>query len=522
MLWYDKIGSVGMSFRIQEYYARLRKAEPAGQRYAALWLFLFALSIRLLALFLVRTDGLYGQDAFAYFECASQLLTGPDPCSDFRWPLGYPALAAVAMWVTGTAARGAQFASVISGAAIAPLAYWTVATVMPSSFEPERRVDAAIAAGLLTAVCGQLVLSSIVIMSDAPGLFWATLSACLLLRWECNSEKAPFALPLAAAALAAAIATRWIYGGLLIPFSLFAMVAGGRKLRLTGSRATVASMVISALLLSILLAILLYLNAHSSAPVQNHSWVVEWRMVNSWHLAFDNPDGHFQYRVPPLIFYAAPLIHPLFLCPVLVGCVLVGVWRLRHSSAVLLLGGWVATLYGYLVGIPYENGRFGLAFFTPLAVFAGVGLWTLPARFRISYRASWVLLFGSLIVTSGFACRSLMAFDSNTRKQWADIQYLQSQVPAGSTVVTFGLSISVAHYTRLAVVDLFEQSPQSLRPTVCGNPSVYLYVDRPSIESQWVGRTPALNVHWLEHDVGLRQIGMKNGWWLYRVAACSP
>jgi len=510
-----------MSFRIQEYYARLRKAESAGQGYVALWLFLFALSIRLLVLSLVHTDGLYGQDAFAYFECARQLVAGPDPCNDFRWPLGYPALAALVMSVTGTAARGAQFASVMAGAAIAPLAYWTVATVMPPSYESERRIDAAVAAGLLTAVCGQLMLSSLVIMSDAPGLFWASLSATLLLRWERHSEKFPFALPLAAAALAAAIATRWIYGGLLIPFSVFALVAGGRKFRRTGSRATVALVGISALLLSSLLAILLYLNAHSSAPVQNHSWVVDWRMVNSWRLAFDNPDGHFQYHVPPLIFYAGPLIHPLFLCPVLVGCVLVGAWRLRHSSAVLLLGGWVATLYGYLIGIPYENGRFGLAFFTPLAVFAGIGLWTLPARFRISSRVSWILLFGSLIVTGGFACRSLMAFDSGTRQQQAEIQYLQSQVPAGSTVVTFGLSISVAHYTQLAVVDLFEQSPQSLRPIVCGNASVYLYVDRRNTESQWTGRTPALNVHWLEQEVGLRQIGMKNGWTLYRVAACS-
>jgi hypothetical protein len=115
-----------------------------------------------------------------------------------------------------------------------------------------------------------------------------------------------------------------------------------------------------------------------------------------------------------------------------------------------------------------------------------------------------------------------MAFDLSTRQQQAEIQYLQSQVPASSTVVTFGLSISVAHYTQLAVVDLFEQSPQSLRPTVCGNPSVYLYVDRRSIESQWTGRTPELNFHWLEQEVGLRQIGMKNAWILYRVAACSP
>jgi 4-amino-4-deoxy-L-arabinose transferase-like glycosyltransferase len=41
----------------------------------------------------------------------------------------------------------------------------------------------AIIAGLLTAVAAQLTLYSLVAMSDAAGLFWAALSAWLLLRY---------------------------------------------------------------------------------------------------------------------------------------------------------------------------------------------------------------------------------------------------------------------------------------------------------------------------------------------------
>ena len=98
-------------------------------KYAPLWLLLFALALRLLAILWFGLDGLYGQDAFAYADCAGQLRhfhPGQIPCGDFYWPLGYPALAAMFMLLTGGGVFGAQLASVVAGAAVAPLCYWLV------------------------------------------------------------------------------------------------------------------------------------------------------------------------------------------------------------------------------------------------------------------------------------------------------------------------------------------------------------------------------------------------------------
>jgi hypothetical protein len=527
------MGIFDMGVRIQE------TSRPATERrvklkYAPLWLFLAALAIRLLIVVATRFDGLYGQDAFAYFDCARDILSiraMQVPCDDFHWPLGYPLLAALFMLGTHAAPLGAQLASMVTGAAIAPLAYWMALAAAPATARDQENM--AVAAGLIAASCGQLILSSIVVMSDAPGLFWATASACALLQWErsaSNTGLHRLGLAMAAAALALAIITRWIYAGSLLPFGIFAIIAARRKLR--DARAAIAtsvkplwsveylSYVFAAFVFSCILVAQLYLNALSPAPVLHHGWLINWNLLGAWRTSFDNPDGHFNYRVPPLIYYGAPLFHPLYVSPLLTGCALLGAWRLRRSPALIVLGGWIVTLYLYLVGIPYENGRFGLAFFSPVAVLAGAGLFQLaPARAGSWPR--WTLLTASLAISAAFTYRSYSSFHSVTEQQFSAIDYLRSRIPPDATVVTFGLSISLEHYTHFTVVDLSMHSPDSLRPIVCSASTAYLYIDRSNIESQWAGRAPEANYRWIRDSIGVRQLGSQGNWILYRVLPCS-
>jgi hypothetical protein len=88
-------------------------------------------------------------------------------------------------------------------------------------------------------------------------------------------------------------------------------------------------------------------------------------------------------------------------------------------------------------------------------------------------------------------------------------------------VVTFELSISLDYYTRLKIIDLYAQSPQSLRPLVCGDDAVYVYVREQKLESQWAAKSPARNFHWLRDQVGLQRIGLQGDWTLYRASRCA-
>jgi hypothetical protein len=398
------------------------------------------------------------------------------------------------------------------------------------------------------AFCGVLLMSSIVVMSDAAGLFWATLSACMLLRWgrgvSTGSSAGPWLIA-AAAALALAVVTRWIFAGLLLPWLAFLALTGVRLMREprrnpAGSRLTTAALVAAGVFL-IILGAQLWLNAHSPAPVLKHAWVVEWSPLNAWRRSFDTPSGHFDYSLPPAIFYAAPLLHPLYLFPVLAACVLLGAWQVRRSAAVLIIGGWALALYLFLIGMPYENGRFPLAYFTPVAVLAAIGVTRVPvpswprrlanvsaptSNGASSASGDWrwrgLLLAVSLALALPFTVRAIYKFHSEVSLQDDAIRYLQSRIPRDATVVSFELSIALQHYTPFAIVDLWAQSPRTLRPLVCGDRTAYVFVEPEKLETQWRSKSPAENFHWLRDRIGFHSLGVQGAWALYRLLPCQP
>jgi hypothetical protein len=508
-------------------------------------LFLLALLIRLGVILFARFDGLYGQDAFAYLDYTHQIiahnLTGP-----IYWPLGYPLVAALFALLLRDPVIGGQAASVVLGSAIVPLGYGMIRELLPDN--DTKRHQPGLFAGLILLFCGQLLQSSIVLMSDAAALFWAMLSAYLLLRYA--RTHAALLLPLASISLALAIITRFLFIGLLLPFGLYALLAHfhlppatfhflppssvhrppSSVLRRPSFVLRLSSFVLSLLL--ILLPQLLF-SQNSAAPILSHAWLINWNPLNAFRTAFDNPDGHFDYRLPPAVFYAEPVFHPFYLFPLLTPFVFLGAWELRRSRALILLGGWVLVLYVSLIGIPYENFRFGLAYFPPLAILAALGLhkFSFKNTSPVTPHASRItpsprhpvtlspthLVTLSLLLSLPFLYRGLTSFLSIKSRELAATHYLQTQIPARSRVLTFGLTLTLDHYTDFDAIELFNQSPETLRPRLCTSSPVYLLVEVNNLESQWVSKAPDLNFRWLRDHVGLKEIGKQDTWTLYAV-----
>jgi len=133
-----------------------------------------------------RFDGLYGQDAFAYYGYALQLrtaLAGLHPPPPFFWPVGYPALVA-RRWRSSGRSPGRPARQ-----------HGRRRHARPSHLRagprgPARRSVGALGAGALMAVASQLLISSLSVMSDASALAWLTLSAAALLRYTTRLERA--------------------------------------------------------------------------------------------------------------------------------------------------------------------------------------------------------------------------------------------------------------------------------------------------------------------------------------------
>jgi 4-amino-4-deoxy-L-arabinose transferase-like glycosyltransferase len=484
-------------------------------------LLLFAGGIVLRFFLLTPTgfDGLYGQDSYAYYDFAGELRAslaeGRAPGA-FFWPLGYPALLAAGHTLFGTQPTTGQAITILMGAALAPLVYILARQIGAGP-------PGALIAGILMGISGQALQSSIVIMADIPALFWATLSAVLLWRYIndfVGTRHVPSVLlPLAALTLALACITRWLYLILALPWAMALLITWKGRIRW---RETLLGL-IAALL--IFLPQLIY-SRTDPYPVLNHAWVEGWSPANVLRQVFDNVDGHFEYEKINALYYVQPFYDAYYLAPVFTPFLLLGLWalfRYKRFAVLLMLLGWILLPYGFLAGIPYQNIRFPLIVFPAVAILAGFGIeralcWI--ARIRrppLAYVALFVLVILGVAQTLS---TSTSLIDSFITKQQGDKEaaaWTAERVPPGATLYTFGLTLTLKHYTSLNVYDLFYETPETLAQKWTAGQEDYLLLNVWAIENQWAGLDPQRDYHWLRDARGLVRLGKDGYYTLYRI-----
>lgn len=462
----------------------------------------FAFSLALRLALTAGFDGLYGQDAYAYYNYAQtlrQALGQSGELAPFFWPLGYPALLALGFALVGASALTAQAISLLLGALIAPLVYLLARQVGAGR-------PGALAAGLIMALCGQAIQSSIVVMADIPALFWATLSAVALfhylrvdqLRW----------LVAAALLLALACVTRWLYlalvpvWGTMILLSwrrprwreIFAAGAAGALVLLPQAAASIGS----------------------PYPVLDHAWVAGWSPLNAFAHEFINVDGHFDYGEINALFYARPYYDSYYLAPLFAPFAILGWWRLRRKPALfVLLSGWSLLPYLFLIGIPYQNIRFPLIVVPAVAALAGFGLETALRQRRVFFAG---LLIVGLALTASVGKPMIDTFIAHQNRDKAAVQWAIEAVPADARLYTFELTQPLQAYAPCDVRELFNETPQTITATLADGTPSYLFVNVWVIENTWAGRSIDVTYHWLRDTIGLEYLDRTGNYLLFRIA----
>lgn len=480
-----------------------RLSRPGGSdSFLILALFAAGICLRLMILTTQPFDGLYGQDPFAYYDFAQELRaavsTGSAP-PPFFWPLGYPALLGSAFAIFGTSPEIGQAVNIVLAALLPPLVYVV-------SRQMAQRRAAAFAAALIMLCGGQILQSSVVLMADIPALFWATLSAATLLAYI---RKRHFLwLTIAAVALALACISRWLYLVLIIPYAVLFILQRG-KLRHA--------------IIAVLCAVLIFVpqiafSANSPFPTFNHAWVQGWSPANAFRREFVNVDGTFSYQQINALFYALPFHEPLYLAPIFTPLLIVGLWALRSRPAWLaLVGGWALLPYIFLSGIPYQNIRFPLIVIPAVALLCGAGIGYIVRRTTRPLRplvygafvglgAAWMLGVG-VLTTHNFIARQAQDRDVAV---WAS-----EHIPAGATVYTIDLTLTLRHRTSLNVIELYYETPETLAERWERGREDYLLVNQWQIENQWRGREPYIATHWLLDHRGAQQLGQNGNYTLF-------
>jgi hypothetical protein len=211
-------------------------------------------------------------------------------------------------------------------------------------------------------------------------------------------------------------------------------------------------------------------------------------------------------------------------------------------SAALLLG-WPLLMYLFLAGIAWENPRFSLGFFPPLAVLTGLGLQTLwnrpphilatilrspdkylAASIPISRYHSLLILYltAALLGSLAWSLRDIGNFTAANQAHITAAQWVEEQLPPDAAVITFGVSLTMEHRTGLAVHEIYHLDANSLAELIADHSTsrspLYLFLDLENINGQWQGKSPQQNYQWLAENSLLTEIGQYPPYTLFQVS----
>jgi hypothetical protein len=466
-------------------------------------------------------DGLYGQDAYAYFDYATMSVRDSilhlRPLEAFFWPPGYPLLVALVSLATGPQPVAGQVVSVVMGALVPVFTALLARELWPDD------VATPVLAGVLVALSGQLWQSSVVVMADTTGLALATLAALALLRYA-RSGRLGWLIA-ASAAVAYAMLARWIYGLVAVPFTIYGLrvLMGRKEPGRAALHAAAALAVAAALLVPVLGPPLLGLVSHPAEPASfaGNLQVYSWSPMNALRRDFFTADGHLSYALPNGVYYAIAPGNLAFFGPLLAPWIAVGMWAViqkRSAAALSLIVGWAAVVYAFHAGAPWQNFRFTLAYLPPLAVLAATGLtWTWRSIDRRLASVVALCAAAGLLVSGVAAVRLVQGFIDRKDEDVALVRWVQAQTPPNAQLLSFGPTLTLRHYTSLPTFDLFDVSPSDVSSILATPAPTYLLLDERSVEDQWLNQPPSANFHLLRDGPGLTPIGSVGSYTLYRV-----
>ena len=517
--------------------------------------------VRLVIIRHTNFDGLYGQDAFAYYDYGrdvrSALLDLRSPNPTF-WPLGYPIILAVGFLLNGISPDTAQFLSVLAGALTGGIVFRLIYdyATRQLAWPFDSALVSGVVGSLLILLSGQMLQSSVVVMSDVPSVFWACFSAWSLLRYSWsgeNSRQARRWLILASVALGMATITRWIFGLLIIPWGLaffslwpsnvnhsksfgqaFPKVWKNVSFRKNFQRLLKLKwrdLGIAILPFILIVGLQLLHSRQNPTAFYDHQWLQTWDIHHATEADFINADGTFHYEQNLLQFYTQPLTNAYYLAPYLAIYLGVGVLGLianyqRNLVLSIMLSGWLSLTFVFLVGIPYQNIRFSLAFFPPMVIVTALGwgyLWDFSGRVS---KVKWLLQ--ALLILSltpplqlGYQTGRNATDDLATRKaqdvgaiEWVTTQIDEDDAVVYSLNLHLMMQVYAADFTNRQI---YYATPEILTTEFDPSQPTYLFLNNWAIRNQWQGKSPEIAVNWINAHFYMEHLGRYGNYHLWRV-----
>lgn len=470
------------------------------QKLSSYWPFYFALSCLLLAVGL-GYNGLYGQDAHAYFQFSQNIRAviweGATP-NHFFWPVLYPFLGAILSPLTTSQALVLQGISLLSLATVAYLIYRLLQQQEEGTEEHTR-------AYVFIAFClaPTPLLYAFNTMADSLTVAFVMMSFFASFRFHQSNKNAFFLL--AAGTAFAAFLTRYAAAVVVvIPCLWLCYLLVSRKKWLL--------IVLSALLLAFIALPHFWLKGVEEQALSHH-WLANWDFRNFFRSEFQTIDGLHTFPRPNITFILQHLIHPRFLC---MGILLLPFIRkqdimLPYQKTLLAS----ALLYAFFLGgITYQSNRYLLLNYPIFILLLYPAFTRLISFLKAKHKwLSRMFLLGAASLQVLFFIYYVRPFYQRNQLEQAIVQELKQQDT--SNVYSFGVESALESYK-------IPQSIHSLweKPYPSFEQDALVIFNLQANREQWKGRNPMINWNKLRSEYQLTKLKVwKDGWELFRVEA---
>ncbi|HEX6607789.1 MAG TPA: phospholipid carrier-dependent glycosyltransferase [Chloroflexia bacterium] len=520
---------------------------------------LLAAGAALFAYLLIRFpyDGLYGQDAYAYYYQALALWreirglpSAPGALFDahaLRWPLGYHLQLILGYLLSGDAAGGRALTLLLAW--LAPALLYLIIREILRDAPPGRQVIAGLIGGGALLLTGTYARMGLSLMADVPALFWSLLAVyCALRAWPPparDESRAVASHPgwAAATGVALGLAVLVRYGSVLLGAALLVYLllrayppGGPRTLRSLPWRGLAAAGLGFAVTL---LPELAYALTHPGG-LGYGIWLSDWRLDNLFSRTLTSADGVATFPQPPIAFY---LLSPLtdapagFLSILALPAAILGLGVLlrdrRRAVAGLLLTWWLVPAL-FFSGSPYEAHRFVLAYLPALTTLAGIGgavavIWVGAAvrRPRVARTMAGGVLAGLVLLgmaggalQTARSVRDWVAFHAAAKTEERGVIALARAAagPGGTVaprVVCFGATAALYHYTGWPVLELYNADTPEIAEFLAAPGPRLVVLPEASMATQWAGTPLAARWDWLRTHYTLTRQGTFGSYTVY-------
>jgi len=457
----------------------------------------FSIILFIIVRFVLKFDGLYGQDAYEYLRYTNEMYSffvNGTLLGDYFWGLGYPFFGCLFNFLIQNTTMALQLVSIV--AALVTWIYIDKTIELIYNEKPNHLVSF-----LFFTLSPIVIIHGFVVMSDMLACCFTIMAIYYFFNYLIQSKNGHFILGFLFSMLA--FQTRYASIVVLLPFIAitFIKIIKNKNYKL---------LLYSAVIVVIISTPHFLLRSNESFKFLSHHLFTDWNPIHLFQNTFITVDGVAYYKFINFLFIFFSFIHPHFFAFGLIILVIALKYKFKLFTGNTFQNMMFFSLIIYAIflgGIPFQNKRYLLASFPLIILFCYP---VLKQIFSVLIINNWLIIM--IVITQlGFTLYfGKMFYQRNQLEQTIANDLI---IYSGKTIYIFDMDIALkGRNVQLDYQNIWYKEYESF------NTNALVLVNGAQLEKQWIGKNPLINWNKLKLLGNLKVIkSYGDGWFLYQV-----